>query len=290
MSEERRRKPLEAYLLRVGQRKRPFTDAYAFLLRSRWAVVVGIAASVYLSFNVAFALLYLAVPGSVANADGTFLDAFFFSVQTFAAIGYGFMYSQGVWGNAVVVAESFVSLLCIALLTGIVFAKFARPHARVLFSEPILVETRDGVPTLTFRVANERGNDVVEASVRVSALMTYHTKEGAKLRRFHDLSLQRSSTPFFLLSWQVFHPITEDSPLYGMSRQAMVEGDVRFSVALTGLDGTFAQTIHARHIYWAEDVRVGHRFVDVIEDLGDGRSRMDFRLFHRTEPEPASRG
>jgi inward rectifier potassium channel len=286
VSEPRRQKPLEAYLQRVGQRRRPVTDLYAFLLRSPWSVVVGLAAAFYLAANVGFAFLYLAVPGSVANADGTFLDAFFFSVQTFTAIGYGFLYAEGLWGNAVVVVEAFVSLLCIALLTGIVFAKFARPHARVLFSEPIVVERRDGVPTLTFRVANERGNDVVEASVRVNALMTTYTAEGARLRRFHELALERSSTPVFLMSWQVFHPITEDSPLHGLTRQQMLEGDVRITVSLTGLDGTFAQTIHARHLYWAEDVIFGHRFVDVMEELGGGVTRMDFRKLHLTEPEP----
>lgn len=274
------------HLKRVGQKRRsPFTDLYAFLLRARWPVVVGLAAAFYLALNALFAALYWAVPGSVANADGGYLDAFFFSVQTFASIGYGFMYSQGTWGNAVVVVESFVSLLSLALLTGIVFAKFARPRARVLFSRPLLVETRDRVPTLTFRVANERGNDVAEATIRVSALKTARTVEGGTMRRFHDLTLERSSSPFFLLSWQVFHRIDEDSPLYGMTKDDMADDDVRFAVSFTGIDGTFAQTIHARHLYWAEDVIFGHRFVDVMEELEGGVTRMDFRKFHLTEPQ-----
>lgn len=286
MDDKSRRKLLDTYLQRVGQKRRgPFTDLYAFLLRARWSTVIGLAAGFYLAVNALFAALFFAVPGSVANADGGYVDAFFFSVQTFASIGYGFMYSQGTWGNAVVVAEAFVSLLSLALLTGIVFAKFARPKARVLFSEPILIETRDGVPTLTFRVANERGNDVVEAAVRVSALKTVHTREGSRMRRFYDLELQRAASPFFVLSWQVFHPIDEDSPLHGMSREDMIAEDVRFAVSFTGLDGTFAQTIHARHLYWAEDLRVGHRFVDVMENLEGGVTRMDFRKFHLTEPE-----
>lgn len=279
------RPALEDMLLRVGQRRRPFTDLYAFLLRAPWSVVIALAVAMFLLVNAIFALLYWLAPGSVANTDGSYLESFFFSVQTFGAIGYGFMYSQGTWGNGVVTAEAFVSLLCIAMLTGMVFAKFARPRARVLFSEPILIEKRDGVPTLTFRVANERGNDVVEASIRVSALKTVYTAEGSRLRRFYDLELERRTTPLFALSWQIFHRITEDSPLHGMSVEQMVEGDVRITVSITGLDGTFSQTIHARHMYWAEEIRDGHRFVDVMEDLGDGRVRMDYRKFHLAEPQ-----
>ncbi len=281
-------KPFEAYLSRIGQQRRPFTDVYAFLLRARWITVVLLTAAVYLAVNLAFALLYFAVPGSIAHCDGSLLEAFFFSVQTFGSIGYGHMYSQGLWGNAIVVVESFVSLLALAVLTGIVFAKFSRPHARVLFSSRMVVEMRNGVPTLSLRVANERANDVVQASLRISMLKTTYTEEGQRMRRFYDLSLERSSTPIFVLSWQLFHPIVETSPLYGMNAQDLIDGDVRFIVALTGLDGTFGQTIHARHAYWSDEVLFDHRFVDVIENLPGGHVRMDYRKFHRVRPESSS--
>ena len=280
----RRDQPLEAFVQRVGKRRRPFTDLYAFLLLARWSTVVALAAVFYLGANALFAGLYYAMPGSVANAHG-YADHFFFSVQTFASIGYGFMYSQTRWGNALVVCEAFVSLLSIALLTGIVFAKFARPHARILFSQPLCIEQRNGVPTLTFRVANERGNDVVEASIRVSALMTTFTKEGRRMRRFYDLDLERKSTPVFILSWQIFHPIDESSPLHGLTCEQMIADDVRIMISVTGLDGTFAQTIHSRHNYWAEDILDRHRFVDVMENLPGGVVRMDFRKFHLAVPE-----
>ncbi|GAB5549148.1 MAG: ion channel [Sandaracinaceae bacterium] len=281
------RKPLEAYIERVGHRSRPLNDLYAFLLRSSWLRVMELAAALFLTANASFALLYWLVPGSIANTDGSYLDAFFFSVQTFAAIGYGFMYSQGVYGNAIVCLEAFVSLFCVAMLTGIVFAKFARPRARVLFSDNCVIEVRDGVRTLTFRAANERGNDVVEATVSVNALVTTHTREGARMRRFYPLKLERSASPFFMLSWQVFHPIDEESPLHGLTVNQMRAEDVRLVVSLTGLDGTFNQTIYARHLYWAEDILEGHRFVDVMEDLGGGRTRMDFRKFHLVEAQSA---
>lgn len=272
-------------LTRVGQRKRPFTDAYAFLLTARWPTVIALAGATFLAMNALFAFLYWIVPGSVENTDGSYLESFFFSVQTFAAIGYGFMYSNGVWGNSVMVVEAFCSLFCIALVTGIVFAKFSRPRARVLFSEPILIEQRNGVPTLTFRVANERGNDIVEASIRVAALITVHTDEGARLRRFYDLEVERASSPLFSLTWQIFHPITEESPLHGKSVDQLCEEDVRITVSLTGLDGTFSQTIHARHLYWAEEIVPEYCFVDVIEDIGGGRVQMDYRKFHLIEPQ-----
>ena len=128
MSERGERKPLEAYLKRVGYRPRPFTDLYAYLLRARWGVVVGLTFASYVSLNLIFAALYWAVPGSIANTDGSFVEAFFFSVQTYAAIGYGFMYSQGTWGNTLVVIEAFVSLFTIALLTGIEWSNRSKPH------------------------------------------------------------------------------------------------------------------------------------------------------------------
>jgi len=195
------------------------------------------------------------------------------------------MYSSGVWGNSVVVVESFVSLLFIAVLTGLVFAKFARPRARVLFSRNALVETRDGKPTLTFRLANERGNDVVEAELHVTVLKTHLSEEGKRLRRFYDLTLVRERTPLFILTWQVFHVIDEDSPLYGLTAQDCLDDDVRLSATLTGHDGTFSQTVHARHMYWPEEILFDHRFVDVLEERGDRKVVMDYRKFHLHEPE-----
>lgn len=110
------------------------------------------------------------------------------------------------------------------------------------------------------------------------------------MRRFYDLDLERKSTPVFILSWQIFHPIDEASPLYGLTCERMIEDDVRLLVSVTGLDGTFAQTIHARHNYWAEDILDGHRFVDVMENFEGGLVRMDFRKFHLTVREEAPEG
>lgn len=274
-----------AALRRVGQRWRPFTDLYAFLLRSRWPVVVLLALVVFVAINALFGFLYWLVPGSIDMSDGSFEHAFYFSVQTFGTVGYGNFHPSGHYGNALATVETFVGFFFIAVLTGIVFSKFARPHARVLFSDKALIETRDGQRTLTFRVANERGNDVVEASLRVSVLKTEVSKEGKHMRRFHDLRLSRHQTPLFILTWQVFHVIDESSPLHGMTPRDLAEGDVRITIALTGFDGTFAQTIHARHMYWADDVLEGHRFVDVLENHPDGSATMDYRKFHDVEPE-----
>lgn len=285
MSERRPPRDPTSQIRRIGQRPRFFTDLYAFLLRARWPVVVLLAAFAFMALNTIFATLYWLSPGSIANWNGSFEHAFYFSVQTFASIGYGYMYSNSSWGNCVVVLQAFSSLFYIAWLTGIVFAKFARPHARVLFSDHALIETRDGKRTLTFRVANERGNDIVEASIRVSILKTEITTEGKRMRRFFDLDLARSSSPLFILTWQVFHVIDERSPLYGMSCDDLMADDVRLTIALTGLDGTFNQTIHARHMYWPDDVLEGHRFVDVLENHPDGTITMDFRKFHDVAPE-----
>ena len=286
-----KRGALGSQLVRVDHPARPLSDLYAFLLRARWPVVLGLAAGSFLAANVLFAALYFAVPDSIANADGSFSDAFFFSVQTFGAIGYGYMVAQGPWANAVVTVEAFVSLVFIAMLTGIVFAKFSRPTARVLFSRPILVEQRNAKPTLTFRVANERGNDIVEASIRVSVLLTEETAEGHLTRRFSDLRLERSSSPIFIMTWQIFHTIDEQSPLYGMTHQDIIDQHVLFTIALTGLDGIFAQTIHARHTYWPDDIVFGHTFEDVIAFTGiDEPVEVDLRKFHDTRPQRTDDG
>ncbi|MGF1468954.1 MAG: ion channel [Sandaracinaceae bacterium] len=284
------RRDLGASIVRIGQKHAPLKDLYAYVLvmKWRWLLLAGFA--FYLAINALFGALYYLVPGSIAHGDDSFAEAFFFSVETFCAIGYGYRYADGGWGHLVVTLQGFASILAIAFSTGLVFAKFSQPHSRILFSDRMVVERRNGVPTLSFRLANERHNDaVVEASIRVSALLTVRTKEGAELRRLHDLELERSQTPLFLLSWQVFHRIDEGSPLHGWTADDLWDDDVRFVVALVGLDSVFQQTVHARRVYFAEDVAFGHRFVDVLRRLDGGRVEMDYRRFHGVEPDPAAR-
>ncbi len=279
-----RRDPGE--VLRVGAKQGGYTDdAYHFLLQASWPRVMLLVASIYLGINVLFAGLYLAGGDDIAGArPGSFVDAFFFSVQTFSTIGYGVMSPKNYYAHVVVMLEAFVGLVTVAMATGLMFAKFSRPTARVLFSDRMVVSMRNGTPTLMFRVANERANDIIEASFRLTVLKPEVSAEGERMRRMHEMVLVRGDTPLFTLTFQALHVIDEKSPLHGMTPAELAEGHIRFIVTVTGLDATFATTIHARRIYEAEDIVWNARFADVLRNLPDGQLELDYRKFHDVVP------
>jgi inward rectifier potassium channel len=236
----------------------------------------------YLVVNALFALAYLVGGDNIANAQpGSFLDAFFFSVQTVASIGYGAMYPKTLYANIIVAIEAIVGLMGIAVMTGLSFARFSRPTARVLFSQVAVVAPHEGIPTLTFRTANQRRNQILEAQLRVYLLRDEMTAEGQHIRRIHDLKLLRHQTPNFALTWQAMHPIDRHSPLYGLTAESLKQTTTMLVISLSGLDETVAQTVHARHIYHASDILWNHRFVDVISHSGsDGHRYVDYNYFH----------
>lgn len=266
-----------------------FDDIYHFMMEASWKRLFLIIAAMYLGTNALFAGLYVLAGDSINGAEeGSFGDAFFFSVQTLSTVGYGVMAPKGVVGGTLVTFEAFIGLLGMAMASGLMFSKFARPTARVMFSSKVLVTTRNGQPCLVMRMANGRGNEIVEATLRVSVLKPEVTAEGEKMRRFHDLVLARSQTPLFTLTWMVIHVIDEQSPLCGETEASLREMNVRFIVTLTGIDSTFAQTVHARTSYFADDIVWGGRFVDVTSQLPDGRLQVDYTKFDDVVLEPAS--
>jgi len=272
-------------VVRIGARSGIADDLYHFLLQARWSRVMLLVAGTYLGINLVFAALYLAGGDCVTGATpGSLPDAFFFSVQTFSTIGYGVMAPKGAYASAVVTLEAFVGLVTVAMATGLMFAKFSRPTARVLFSERMVVAPRDGKPTLMLRMANERGNDIIEAAFRVTVLKAEVSSEGEKMRRMHDIPLVRGDTPLFTLTFQAMHPIDEKSPLHGVTPAALRDGEMRFIVTVTGLDATFATTIHARHVYNAEDIVWDARFADVLSNGADGGLVLDLTKFHDVVP------
>lgn len=271
--------------VRVGFPLTPLTDLYYHLLKGSWTALLGVFVLGILLVNVVFALLYLAGGDCIAGArPGHFGDAFFFSVQTIATIGYGVLSPATTYANLLVTFESMLGILGFAMVTGITFAKFARPRANVRFTSNVLISPYDGRKSLYFRVANVRGNDVVEATVRIAALVSHTTSEGHELRRLHDLELVRDRTQLFRLSWLIVHVIDERSPLFGMTHEDFFRDRVTLVVSLMGMDGTFAQSVHARHTYLPQDVVFDHHFEDMITDLPDGRAQFDFGKFHEIRP------
>ena len=255
-------------------------DLYHQLLRASWGATAASVAALFLGTNVVFALLYLAV-GGVANArPGSFADAFFFSVQTLGTIGYGTMYPASPAAHLVVTAEALAALAVSAIATGLVFAKFSMPTARLAFSREATVFTLDGARTLAFRVANERGNYVVEAQVRVSLVRNERSAEGVSLYRMYDLQLVRDRSPALGRSWTVLHRIDAASPLHGATPGSLERDEAELIVTILGIDGTSAQNIHGRHSYEAKDLRFGKRHADMLRPLPGGRIQLDYAAFH----------
>jgi inward rectifier potassium channel len=268
----------------LGQDGSQWRDVYHSILTAPWwQFILGLAA-IYLFVNALFAAIFLLSPGGIATArPGSFVDAFFFSVQTFGSIGYGLLAPKTTFVNVVVVFESFSSLLYLAIATGLIFARFSRPFARVIFSNVAVITPFDGMPTLMLRTANQRANQIFDAAATVSLARQVTTPEGIVMRRFVELKLVRPRTPLFSLSWTIMHAIDETSPLYGVSPDAMCEGDMEILVLLSGQDETFGQVIYSRHSYASDDILFDRRFVDVLNLAESGRMEVNLRRFHDTE-------
>lgn len=260
------------------------TDAYYYLMAAPWSRLFLWALLAFLLLNTLFALLYLATGNTISDArPGSFSDAFFFSVQTFSTIGYGAMSPKGLPANVLVTIESFIGMISVALTTGLIFAKFSRPSARVAYSKKMVIHTRNGEPVLSFRLANERQSEIINTQVFVNALMTDETAEGQQMRRFFPLKLETDSTPLFALSWTVMHRLDETSPLYGLTQQRCNNEIVSIIASFQGTDSTFLQTVQALHIYRPSDVEFGATFRDMIELSPDGMV-MDHQHLSTTEP------
>lgn len=271
--------------VRVGLGRRWWNDQYHSLLSMTWWGFLLVAAGVYVTANLVFAGLYLLQPGAISHVGpGDFGGSFFFSVQTMATIGYGQLVPQTVYANILVTIEALFGMLMIALTTGLVFARFSRPTARILFSNVAVIGTHDGMPTLFVRLGNERRNQILQASVTMSLLRTETSAEGTMMRRFYDLHLARSRTPVFSMTFLLMHPLDETSPLHGITAEQLAAEEGEIVVTVSGLDETMSQSIHARTSYAAEDIRWQHRFVDIFGTTPDGRRSIDFRRFHDSHP------
>jgi inward rectifier potassium channel len=269
-----------------GQRISLFEDVYHNILSMPWWRFFAYTAVAWVGINLIFAMVYAASPGCIAGAEpGSLEDSFYFSVQTLATIGYGAMSPATRFGHGVVVVEALVGTLGVAIVTGVTFAKFARPTARVLFGAKAVVQPRDGVSHLVFRMANWRGNMIVEGQLRVLVLTLHTTKEGDTMRVPVELPLVRDKTAVFTLTWQPMHPIDERSPFFGgePAMKALREQRAEIILSFTGFDETSAQQVHARHVYRLDDVVIGARFVDVLRIEDDGTRDIDYSHFHEIE-------
>lgn len=264
----------------------PLSDLYHVFLVAKWRRVIAAFILVYVAANCLFAGLYLLVEGSITNAKpGSFADAFFFSVQTMSTIGYGNMSPHGTYANVLVTAEAIIGIMAVAMATGIMFAKFARPTARVMFSRHAVIDRwMDGQPALMFRMANARSNQITEAAIHLTLIRNEKLPDGRTFRRFHDLKLVRDLSPIFALTWTVIHVLDEDSPLSGLTFDELEDIRAELLVTLSGVDQTFSQRVHARHSYVPTDVVWNARFADILGTNERGGRVIDYGRFHETIP------
>jgi inward rectifier potassium channel len=259
-------------------------DPYHLLLKIPWIGFVGIVSTFYLLLNTFFALAYLAGGDCLEGAKhGDFSDAFFFSVQTLASIGYGAIHPKTFYANSIVTIEAIASLLLIAVVTGLAFARFSQPMARVLFSQSIIITAHNRQPTLMFRVANERHNFILEATAQMYLILDEVTAEGDFIRRIHELKLLRQRTPSLILTWTIMHSIDPDSPLYGLTASDLAKRHANISVLIGGVDETVAYTITARHVYITEEILFDYRFEDIIHNSENGDRFFDYSRFHQVK-------
>jgi len=268
-----------------GLPHRPWQDLYHLFMTMSWPRLFGSYAGVFALFNLVFAALYDLQPGDVANLNpGGYWGRFFFSVETLATVGYGDMHPQTVYAHIIASVEIFFGLMGLALITGMMFARFSRPTARILFARHAVVRQFDGRPTLMLRAANERQNVIMEASAQLRLIRDELTVEGARIRRIYDLPLRRSEQPMFIFGWTLLHVIDEASPLSGIDAESFAGSKAYLLLTIGGIDETTGQTLMSRQEYFPAAIHWDHAFVDIFTSGEDGIDRFDYAKFHDVEP------
>lgn len=276
-------------LFTTGASRFDLRDPYHFIASMSWPVFFLCLVISELLINSGFALLYIAVPGSIANvAKGSFMDAFFFSIETLATVGYGTMVPATRYGHVVSAVEIICGIVYTAVVTGVIFIRFSKPKAKIVYAERPVVANHNGVPTLMIRIANGRTHMLTDASVRLSALMVESTPEGQLFRRMKSLELSLAHFPLFALTWTLMHKIDEKSPLHGYSSDALNHDGVRLMLSIEARDPALSVQVHDLKNYSAESIAFGMRYSDAVFWDRHGRTSADLRRISLIEPDHAA--
>ena len=255
-------------------------------MTASWPSFIAGAVLVFAVFNAGFGLLYWIGDQPISNvARNDYLDYLYFSIETLSTAGYGDMHPQTHYGHFIATVELFTGIFSMSLMTGLIFSRFSRPRARLLFVNNPVIAMQDGERTLMVRVANERHNVIGNATARLWVLKNTISKEGQPIRRFSELSLLKNEHPALALSWTLYHTLDETSLLHNLDADGMKAVGIALAVVVSGYDVVAAQTIHARKTYDHTDIRFGQRYADILENLDDGRIRIDYGKFHDTVDE-----
>ncbi|HKM70937.1 MAG TPA: ion channel [Stellaceae bacterium] len=265
-------------------------DPYHLAVALTWPQFLAALLALYLSVNLVFATLFWLVPGSVANARlNSFADAFFFSIETLATVGYGEMYPGSPYGRVVAATEIVCGLGFTAILTGLTFVRFSRPRAKLVFAANPVVAMHNGKPTLMVRIGNGRAGVLAEAKAQLNVLLTETTAAGKLFPRAQELRLERTHIPIFPLFWTLMHVLDERSPLHGYDMARAIETDARVFLTLEARDPTLATLVHEIRTYAAEDIRFGMRYTDVVTVEEDGTPVLDLTRIGALEPDVGDR-
>ncbi|MBW4505695.1 MAG: ATP-sensitive inward rectifier potassium channel 10 [Scytonematopsis contorta HA4267-MV1] len=261
------------------------TDPYHLILTIPWLGFFIIVSLTYILINAIFALLYLAGGNCLNNAHpGSFADAFFFSVQTLSTIGYGDISPKTPFANIVVMLQAIVGLLVVAIVTGLSFTRFTKLTHRVVFSQVAVIAPHNDVPTLMFRMMNQRRNQILETELRVYLLRDEITTEGKLIYKIHELKMLQSHAPSLTLSWTAMHPIDVDSPLYGVTQESLVDNHVQIVVCLSGIDDIVFSAIQTQYTYAAKEIFFNYRFMDLMSISATGDRHFKPVHFHTITP------
>ncbi|MGI9086367.1 MAG: ion channel [Chthoniobacterales bacterium] len=273
--------------LKINAARRDWRDTYHWILSLTWPRFAAFILGVYLFINCAFAAAYaFGGPCIGKMTPGSFPAAFFFSIETLATVGYGHMYPANTYGHIVVTLEIIIGMFWIAVITGLIFVRFSRPTARILFSDSILIGNHDGRPSLMFRVANLRHTSMVEAEFRTIFSRDEKVKEGEMIRRFYPLKLYPERMISFPAALVIRHTIDEQSPLHGVTAETLKASDAFFLASTVSIELVMAASVQSQKGYSYEAVRFGERFVDVYEEKEHGTLVVDYGRLHDTEPVP----
>ena len=252
-------------------------------MTATWPSFIGGAALVFVVFNAVFASFYWIGDQPISNVPGgAYIDYLYFSIETLSTAGYGDMHPQTHYGHFIAAVELFTGIFSMSLMTGLIFARFSRPNARLLFADNPVISNHDGKQTLMIRLANERHNIIGNAAAKLWMLRNVVTAEGVSHRRFYELPLVRSEHPALALSWTLYHIIDENSPLYQQSAEDLDATSVTLSVVVSGYDVVAAQTVHARRSYDHGSILFGRSYADILGTQEDGRLRLDYGRFNET--------
>jgi inward rectifier potassium channel len=274
--------------LKLNAETNEWRDLYHRSLSLSWTQFSAWIVGTYLALNLIFAGLYAIGGECIAGMrSGSFWDGFFFSVQTLATVGYGHLYPQTLYGNVVTTVEIMMGLFLFAVMTGLIFVRFSRPAARVLFSDKIVIAPFNGTPSLMLRVGNLRQSALANAEFRIMFARDEPILEDpAGFRHFYSLKLAFDRLIAFPAALTLRHTIDKTSPLFGATPESLAASNAFFAASIVGIEPVISASVQAQKDYSWHDVRFGERFVEIYTLEGEGKLTVDFARLHHTEPVP----